>query len=145
MSVEFKFPIPLQTQSARGANALAIITKDNLTEDTADTDQTLDIFTTPARDTIVDVVDTELIEEFEDESDAALNDTKLSIGDSGDPDRLLTAQQLNANGTTLARKEGAGSHTYTSATTVQALVESMTAKKLADLDKGQIHIWLNIK
>lgn len=113
---------------------------------TNDTDLTYTLYTTAVGDRVIDAA-FHLVTPFEDQSDAAYNDTKVSLGDEDDPDGFLTATQINVNGTEVYVKHGDGAlipHTYTAAKDITLLVESMTAKKLANLDKGHLVIQIEI-
>lgn len=188
--METSYPIPLQSQAAYPANVRSVLTHQHATETTADTDQTLKIFTVPANHGIR-VVAVELPEAFEDSSDAAFNDTKASIGDGDDTDRLLTAIQINKNGTEVVKKMGPASpgaltaatvttadgsdagttqtlanalkaelnkviadlasahagpyHIFAADTDINLTLESMAGKKLSDLDKGRLVIYLDLR
>lgn len=113
----------------------------DLTETTADTAQTLNIFTCGAGD-LVRVERAVLTTAFEDGADAAYNSTAITVGDSGDADRLLASMQLNANGTEIFQQAGVAAepHYYASGTTVQVTVNSMSTKSLSDLDAGSAYI-----
>lgn len=120
------------------------ITHADLTEASADTDQVIALWTVPIGIYVADLIAV-LITAFEDESDAALNDTKLQLGDGADPNRFVEAFQVNLNGTEvfhgpfLLNKP----HLYTAADTIDLLVESMTAKSLVNIDKGEVVILAN--
>jgi hypothetical protein len=81
-----------------GANLRVVLTHADLTETTDDTDQTIELFDV-ADKMAVRLVKCKLVTPFEDASDAALNDTQISVGDGSDPDRYLGATQVNENGT----------------------------------------------
>lgn len=139
------YELPAETKAATGFTHKAVVTHTDITETAADTDQTIALLTVAAGD-VVDKAAYKLVTAFSDASDAALNDTKVSVGDGGDVDRFVTASQVNVNGTEVLYKANANtaSYAYTAADTVDLLVESMTAKSLSDLDAGEIHVFLAV-
>jgi|GEM_PF-1418387 len=188
--MDVKYPIPYQSQLAGPANVRAKVTHEDLTEETADTDQTLTLLTVPAG-MAFRFVSHELLEAFEDASDNALNDTKISIGVSGATTRFLEAIQVNENGTEVVKSMGKqipgsltaatvttpdGSDAGTTQTLANALkaevnkvvadletlkagpyyvfaadtdiimtVESMSGKKLSDIDTGDLLVWFDMR
>lgn len=134
-------PLSKQAQATLGANEEWKITPSDLTETTADTDQTLTV-AVDAGD-LISVVCHSLKVPFEDASDAAFNSTLISIGDGGDPDRLMAATQINENGTEVLYGSGTGtSYAYLVADTVDILIESMAAKSLSNIDTGDLRIYV---
>lgn len=119
------------------------ITHEDLTETTADTDQTLTIAVKDGD--LFAVSCAKLKTPFEDASDAAFNSTQITIGDGGDPDRFVAQTQINANGTEIDYIVGtatqAGGYAFNADDTVDILIESMAAKSLSDLDTGEIIIY----
>jgi hypothetical protein len=81
-----------------------------------------------------------------DESDAAFNDTNVSVGDGGDTDASYasTRSTRTALRVDFAANANTTAYAYTAADTVDLLVESMTAKSLSNLDAGEIHIYLAV-
>jgi len=139
------YELPAETKAATGFTHKAIVTHVDITESTADTDQTIALLSVAAGD-VVDKAAYQLVTAFSDASDSALNDTKVQVGDGGDTDRYIAATQVNVNGTEVlfAANANTTSYAYTAADTVDLLVESMTAKSLSDLDAGEIHIYLAV-
>ncbi len=139
------YELPAETKAATGFTHKAIVTHVDITESTADTDQTIALLSVAAGD-VVDKAAYKLVTAFSDASDSALNDTKVQVGDGGDTDRYIAATQVNVNGTEVlfAANANTTSYAYTAADTVDLLVESMTAKSLSDLDAGEIHIYLAV-
>jgi hypothetical protein len=140
------FELPAETKAATGFTHKAIVTHVDLTEATADTDQTIALLSVVAGD-VVEKAAYKLVTAFSDASDAALNDTKVQVGDGGDTDRFLAAAQVNLNDASeVFYKANANTtaHAYTAADTVDLLVESMTAKSLSNIDAGEIHIYLAV-
>ena len=139
------YELPYESKAATGFTHKVVVTHSDITESTADTDQTIAILSVAAGD-IVEKAAYKLVTAFSDASDSALNDTKVQVGDGGDTDRYIAATQVNVNGTEVlfAANANTTSYAYTAADTVDLLVESMTAKSLSDLDAGEIHIYLAV-
>ena len=135
------------------------LTHADLTLATADGDQTIELLAVGAG-TFVDRAAYVLRTAFKDASDSAFNSTVLSVGDGTDPDRYLhsntagTGLQINENGTEVlyhinpvaASTAGLATapYMYTGDDTVDALVESMSAKALVNIDVGEIDIFLRV-
>ena len=139
------YELPAETKAATGFTHKAIVTHVDITESTADTDQTIALLSVAAGD-VVEKAAYKLVTAFSDASDAALNDTKVQVGDGADTDRFIAATQVNVNGTEVlyAANANTTSYAYTAADTVDLLVESVTAKSLSDLDAGEIHVYLAV-
>ena len=139
------YELPAETKAATGFSHKAVVTHSDLTESTADTDQTIALLSVAAGD-VVEKAAYKLVTAFSDASDAALNDTKVQVGDGADTDRYIAATQVNVNGTEVlfAANANTTAYAYTAADTVDLLVESMTAKSLSELDAGEIHIYLAV-
>lgn len=128
-----------------GATHRIIITHEDLTEAVADTDQVIQLKDALAGQ-VAEVVGMKLVTSFEDESDAAFNSILLSIGETGgDVDYYMTATQVNENGAEVDYKLGTGSKkVYLADDTLDLLVESMAAKSLVNIDKGEAHILVKV-
>lgn len=127
------------------ATHVARITHEDLTEATVNTAQDIPLFTTPASKCSVEVVKDVLVTPFKDESDEAFNTNAMIVGDAGDPDRLLASQELNGNGAKVLKKQGTGTaQVYTEATVINANIAAMAAKALANIDTGEVLIYLII-
>ena len=139
------YELPNETKAATGFTHKAIVTHVDLTETTADTDQTIALLSVVAGD-VVEKAAFQLVTAFEDASDAAFNDTQVQVGDGNDTDEYIAATQVNENGTEVlfAANVNTVPFAYTAADTVDLLVESMTAKSLSNLDAGEIHIYLAV-
>ena len=139
------YELPNETKAATGFTHKAIVTHVDLTESDADTDQTIALLSVVAGD-VVEKAAFQLVTAFEDASDAAFNDTNVSVGDGGDTDRFIASTEVNENGTEIdfAANANTTAYAYTAADTVDILVESMTAKSLSNLDAGEIHIYLAV-
>lgn len=133
-----------QEKAETGYNWKAVITHADLTETTADTDMTIALIST-AIGAIVKDAAFYLKTAFEDASDAALNDTKVSVGDGGSSARFLAAIQVNENGTEVDASGSANTtpYVYTAADTIDLTVESMAAKSLSNIDTGELWVYIN--
>ena len=139
------YELPAETKAATGFTHKAIVTHVDITESTADTDQTIALLSVAAGD-VVEKAAIKLVTPFKDASDSAFNDTKVQVGDGTDTDEYVAATQVNENGTEVlfAANVNTVPFAYTAADTVDLLVESMTAKSLSELDAGEIHIYLAV-
>jgi hypothetical protein len=139
------YELPAETKAATGFTHKAIVSHVDLTEATADTDQTIALLSVAAGD-VVEKAAIKLVTPFKDASDSAFNDTKVQVGDGTDTDEYVAATQVNENGTEVlfAANVNTVPFAYTAADTVDLLVESMAAKSLSDLDAGEIHIYLAV-
>jgi hypothetical protein len=139
------YELPANTKAATGFTHQVVVTHTDLTESTVDTDQTIALLSVVAGD-VVEKAAFKLVTAFEDASDAAFNDTNVSVGDGGDTDRFIASTEVNENGTEVdfAANANTTAYAYTAADTVDLLVESMTAKSLSNIDAGEIHIYLAV-
>ena len=139
------YELPTETKAATGFTHKSVVTHTDLTESTADTDQTIALLSVVAGD-VVQKAAYKLVTAFSDASDAAFNDTQVQVGDGNDTDEYIAATQVNENGTEVlfAANVNTVPFAYTAADTVDLLVESMTAKSLSNLDAGEIHIYLAV-
>jgi len=136
--------LTLQEQAGSGFTHSIKITSDDLTETTANTAQTFEVLNVAEGDVVV-IGGYSLVTPFSDASDAAFNDTTVSVGDGSDVDRLLAASQINENGSEVAtlvtpNSNDAAPYAYNAADTLDVVVNSMAAKSLSDLDAGEIVI-----
>jgi hypothetical protein len=120
-----------------------LITHEDLTETTNDTNQAITLFNADAVVAGLNIqrVTMQLLTAFEDQSDTAFNDVTVEVGDT-DTDRFLAAQQINVNGTEIlfAQKDNAYMYTATVAGGIKATFNPMSGKALADLDAGELAI-----
>ena len=133
-------------ESPRGYNYRFVITHEDLTEATDNTAQDITLITLPAY-SVVKSAATYLKTPFELVGTTAYNSNLLDVGDAGLADRIIDAQQVNVNGTeVLAQAHDVATmpHAYETATAVVAKFASMAAYSLADLDAGEIHIFLEV-
>ena len=139
--------IPLfQNQGApRGATHAFEVSHLDLTEATVDTAQAVPLITL-GLGFLFEVVDSQVLEEFEDASDEAFNSTTVSVGVAGSLVAQLAAQEVNANGTVVQAKQGTGvAAAPTTATAIVAnFVPGPDTKALSNLDKGRVRIYAKI-
>jgi hypothetical protein len=138
-------PLSVQEMAAHdGANVRVRITHEDLTEATANTAQTLEVYE-PAAKHLVKLVKMELKTAFEDQSDAAFNTTAITVGDAGSANRYLTSTELNKNGTEIFGSVGTGTAlVYTAAGSLNVVFNAMAAKSLVDIDKGELWLYFHI-
>ena len=140
------YELPANTKAATGFTHQVVVTHEDLTQTTADTDQTLSLLALEAGD-VVTTAAWKLVTPFKDASDAALSDTKVQLGDTADDDEYIAATQVNENGTEVlfaAAAPASVPFVYTAANAVELLVESMTAKSLSNIDTGELHVYLGV-
>ena len=120
----------------------------DLTESTANTAQTIPILVLPAG-AAVTRAGFYLATPFQDASDAAFNTNTIIVGDSGDTDRLIPSTELNLNGTEITAFVSSNAtaslpYAYPAGATINAIIGSMSAKSLSNIDIGEIHILLEV-
>lgn len=132
-------------ESPRGFNYRFVITHEDLTESTDNTAQDITLITLPAY-AVVNRAATYLKTPFQKTGTTAYNSNVLIVGDAGDTDRLIASQELNVNGTEILAKANPSTvpYAYAAATAIKANFASMASYDLAELDAGEIHIFLNV-
>lgn len=122
-----------------------VLTHEDLTTATANTAQTIALLSVEAGDVVTHAA-SKLVTAFSDASDSAFNTTTLIVGDDGSTNRFLSSTELNENGTEVYYKAGTNTagFAYTAANTVDAVIGSMAAKSLSDIDAGEVHIFLHV-
>lgn len=140
-----KIPLSVYEAAVHGATHKVIVDYAELTEDTVNTDQVIALFTAGAG-RAVKFVKHRLTVPFKDASDSAFNTTALTIGDTGDPDRLGASTELNENGTEIDQNlANTDAYRYASATAVNATFGSMSGKALEDIDTGKVEMFFIIE
>lgn len=145
------YELPANTKAATGFTHTIKLTHVDLTETTADADQTIDLLDLPVG-TVVNKVAYKLVTPFKDASDAAFNDTDFSLGETGDVDEFIDETEVNENGTEVLYSAGFAftdaacvlPKAYTSASKLTATFASMVAKSLSDLDAGEIEVYVSL-
>jgi hypothetical protein len=133
-------------ESPRGYNYRFVIDHTDLTTSADNTAQDITLITLPAN-SVVKSAATYLKTPFELVGTTAYNSNTVIVGDSGDTARLIASQQINLNGTEVVAKAQDVTkvpHAYVAATAVVAKFASMAAYDLLELDKGEIHIFLEV-
>ena len=132
-------------ESPRGYNYRFVIDHTDLTNSTDAGPQDITLITLPAN-SVVKSAATYLKTPFQLTGTAAYNSNVLIVGDSGDTDRIIASQQLNVNGTEITAKAHASTtpFAYVAATAIVANFASMAAYDLAELDAGEVHIYLEV-
>ena len=132
-------------RAATGFTHRINITHEDLTETTANTAQTIAIFTVAAGDVVNDAA-LAVTTPFEDASDNAFNTTTVQVGDGDDTDQYIASTEVNVNGTEVKYMACAADAqlAYTAADTVDILVGSMTAKSLSNIDVGELDVFLSV-
>lgn len=128
-----------------GYTDLIILTEADLTVTATNTAQTIAIANVHLGDIVQDCA-VFLKTPFKNSADAAFNTNTLIIGDGNVTNRFLTSTELNVNGTEILAAPGTAttSFAYVVDDTIDVVVGSMAAKALADLDTGEVHIYLRI-
>jgi hypothetical protein len=112
-------------------------TTNPLADSVNDEDIIFNLFTVPAGSVMVKWA-LVLSPAFSKTGDTAFNDTKFTFGDDNSTTRYLNGVQMNVNGTEVLYTYGNTAFVYTPGTyTLQVLIESMTAKKLSELNNGK--------
>jgi hypothetical protein len=129
-----------------GYTHIASITADDLTTTTNNTSQTILIATLAIGDAIGKVA-TRVKTSFKDVSDTAFNTTAITVGDTANAvNNHITSQETNANGTVVVEKF---SNTlvgpYTAADKIAITFSAMAAKKLSDIDQGEIEVLFQLQ
>ena len=132
-------------ESPRGFNYRFVITHEDLTESTYNTAQDITLITLPAY-SVVKSAATYLKTPFEQAGDASYNSNTVIVGDAADDNRYIASQQINLNGTEILAQAQASTTPFANvaATAVVAKFASMASYSLADLDAGEIHIFLEV-
>lgn len=138
-------PLGTQEQAGQaGMTHIAVITADNLQEQTVNTLQTITLCALAAKDIIVKV-GWILKTPFKDVSDTAFNTTTVSIGDNSAVTTFLAAFEMNANGTSIPEKfSNTAVGPYTAADKITATFNSMAAKALINIDAGELHVFFQL-
>jgi hypothetical protein len=119
-----------------------IVTANDLTQTTAATAQTFNVCGVLAGDILYRAIGVPVVP-FQvggTTPDAAFNSDTVSFGDTGSVARHLAATEANANGTFL-RVIGNTVYLYPAADTLQVTVNSMAAKSLSNLNRGEYHVF----
>jgi hypothetical protein len=132
-------------EAPRGYNYRFVINHTDLTTAADNTAQDITLITLPAY-SVVKSAATYLKTPFKQTSDASYNSNTVIVGDSVDDNRYIASQQINENGTEILAQVHPSTtpHANVAATAVVAKFASMASYSLADLDAGEIHIFLEV-
>jgi hypothetical protein len=122
-----------------------VITHADLTEATDNTAQDITLVTLPANSIVLQAA-TYLPTPFQKTGTSAYNSNVLIVGDAGSTNRIIASQQVNVNGTEVLARAQASTvpYAYEAATAIKANFASMASYDLAELDAGEIHIFLQV-
>lgn len=121
-----------------GFTHVARITADDLTQASNNTAQTLKICDLKIGDVIGRVQDW-VKTQFQKTGDTAFNSTTRSLGDNGSATRWGAAVEANANGSVVTSQfSNTAVGPYTSADAFNITFNAMSAKKLLDINRGEI-------
>lgn len=135
-------PLALQEiTSYAGFTHICPITADNLTMATNATAQTIQLSPLPIG-TYVYKVEFRLVRPFKNSADAAFNTTTASMGDTSGVASMITAKELNANGAfiTVPALMNTPTGPYAALDALNITFNAMAAKKLLDINIGELHI-----
>jgi len=118
------------------------ITADDLTQATANTAQTFNAFPILKGDVIWRAMAIPVVP-FQNTGDAAFNSDTVSVGDGGSATRYTAATEANANGTYLPAI-GNTAFLYTAADNLVITVNSMAAKSLVNINRGEYHVLVQL-
>lgn len=131
-------------EAPRGFNHRIVVDHTDLTNSTNNTTQSLTLITLPAG-TVVKSAAYWLKTPFELSTNTSFDLTTMIVGDTGDADRFINSSELNKNGTEVvyAANDPAKLPVATTAeTAITAVFTPKAANNLAQLDTGEIHIYL---
>lgn len=139
------FELPIETKASTGFTHKVTLSHTALTTSADNTAQTLTLLTLPA-DSIIKDAATHLVTPFQLTGTTAYNSNTIVVGVAGTTDQLIASQQINANGTPVtARRFNSNTPVvYAASTPIIATVASMASYDLAELDAGEIHIFLSV-
>jgi hypothetical protein len=134
-------------EAPRGFNHRIVVDHTDLTTSANNTTQSITLVTLPAG-TVVKSAAYWLKTPFKLSTNSSFDLTTMIVGDSGDTDRYIPSRELNENGTEIVYSAShVGSNTTlpfvtTDSTAVAAVFTPKAANNLAQLDTGEIHIYL---
>jgi hypothetical protein len=141
------FELPYESKSATGFTHKAIVTHTDLTETADNTAQSVTLLEVEPGD-IVTRAAFKLVTAFENTASTAFNTTTLAVGDD-DVDEFIDETEVNDNGSKVLYASHINADTpkvYTAAATgpITATFMSMASESLAELDAGEVHVYLGI-
>jgi hypothetical protein len=139
-------PLALHEMAAhRGMTHMSIITADDLTNATVAAAQSITLCNLVAGD-IVAAIEDNVIVPFENTADAAFNTTTRSAGDTATGvAAYYAATQANKNGTVVTKNySNTAVGPYTAADGIRITFNSMAAKSLSSINKGELHVFFSL-
>jgi hypothetical protein len=127
-----------------GYTHVAVITADDLTQATANTAQTITLFALKVGD-IVKRIGWYLRVPFQNTADAAFNSDTVSVGDTAAVTTHLAAAEANLNGTEIIWRTGVVNVLYTAADILTVTFNSMAAKSLLNLNRGELILFISLE
>ncbi|XHR29898.1 MAG: hypothetical protein ACFUZC_04955 [Chthoniobacteraceae bacterium] len=137
--------LPYEERTALGATHRIRVFHTDLTQTTANTTQVVNLLEIPAG-ALVRNVFTRTTAKFADASDEDFNTTAVTIGDGTTANLYVTSTELNTNAATPVRfKAGTGTQkAYDAAGALNVTFASMAAKALANLDSGELEVFVEL-
>jgi hypothetical protein len=128
---------------APGYTHIAEVTAEDLTNATLAAAQTITLAPLRAGDQMIRVF-WYLKRPFENTADAAFNTTTVSVGDTALVTTHLAAAEANVNGTEIIYRTGNTTVLYTAADILTVTFNSMAAKALASINRGDLVLLFGI-
>ena len=122
---------------------IGIVTTEDLTQSTLAAAQTLTLAPINAGDEILRVF-WRLRAPFQQTTDATFNSDTISVGDGASITTYLTAAEANANGVYVTYRYSGTGVLYVANDNILVTVNSMAAKALVNLNRGELHLFFGI-
>jgi len=137
-------PLPQEERISMGATHRIQILEGDLTQAAANTAQVIKLLDLPIGSLVRNVY-VVTHQRFEASADPAFNATGITIGDSGTANLFVSATETNKNGAAVRFKTGTGTQkAYDVADVLNITFSSMAAKALANLDKGELWVFVEL-
>ena len=142
-------PLSLNEAGHHGWTHFVRITADDLTNTTNAAAQTLTLLVLSAGDIMKEIEDNVIVPfgvHAAGVLDTAFNTTTRSLGDTSLVTTWTAAAEANPNGTVIAKtwKVNTTVAPYTAANTVTLTFNSMAAKNLNSINRGELHVFIKI-
>jgi hypothetical protein len=124
-----------------GFTHVVIITANDLTQATVATAQAFTVVPIAKNDVILRAFGNPVVP-FQNTLDGAFNSDTVSVGDTGSATRYTAATEANANGA-FAPVLGNTPFLYAAADSLVVTVNSMAAKSLSNINRGEYHVFLS--
>jgi hypothetical protein len=137
-------PLSLNEEAmAPGFSHIGIITTEDLTQATVAAAQTITLAPINAGDVVLRVF-WRLRAPFQQTTDATFNSDTISVGDSASITTYLTAAEANLNGAYVTYRFSGTAVLYTANDNILVTVNSMAAKALVNLNRGELHLFFGL-